>query len=122
MVRATKELKVLRLLSPWFTWLLTILKVGAGTDADVFLGPIQNSMQYERVKGFFSDIKKEKWNVAVGGINPEGPGYFITPTIIDRPDEDSRIVREEPFGKFLTKPSHDINSEKSRTICCKSPS
>lgn len=55
-------------------------------------------MQYERVKGFFSDIDKEKWKVAVGGKNPEGPGYFITPTIIDRPDESSRIVREEPFG------------------------
>ena len=56
-------------------------------------------MQYERVKGFFDDIEKEKWNVAVGGKNPEGKGYFITPTIIDRPKEDSRIVVEEPFGK-----------------------
>jgi acyl-CoA reductase-like NAD-dependent aldehyde dehydrogenase len=56
-------------------------------------------MQYERVKGFFSDIDKENWKVAVGGSVPNGPGYFITPTIIDRPKEDSRIVQEEPFGK-----------------------
>lgn len=74
------------------------LKVGEGFEKDVFLGPIQNSMQYERVKTFFSDIDKEKYNVAIGGKNPEGPGYFITPTIIDRPKEDSRIVVEEPFG------------------------
>lgn len=66
----------------------------------MYLGPIQNKMQYERVKGFFSDIAKEDWKVAVGGTNPEGKGYFITPTIIDRPDSNSRIVKEEPFGTY----------------------
>lgn len=76
------------------------LKMGEGNEDGVFLGPIQNSMQYERVKGFFGDIEKENLNVAVGGKNPDGPGYFVTPTIIDRPKEDSRLVTEEPFGKF----------------------
>ena len=75
------------------------LKVGEGFEKDIFLGPIQNSMQYERVKTFFEEIDKEKYNVAVGGKNPEGPGYFISPTIIDRPKEDSKIVVEEPFGR-----------------------
>lgn len=55
-------------------------------------------MQYEKVKTLFADIKTENWKVAVGGKNPEGKGYFITPTIIDRPPLDSRIVKEEPFG------------------------
>ena len=76
------------------------LKAGEGNEEGVFLGPIQNSMQYERVKGFFGEIEKENWNVVVGGKNPEGPGYFITPTIIERPKEDSRLVVEEPFGGF----------------------
>ena len=56
-------------------------------------------MQYERVKGFFSEIRQDNLKVAVGGTNPEGKGYFITPTIIDRPDKGSRLVKEEPFGK-----------------------
>src|SRR4051794_11000103 len=76
------------------------LKVGDGMDADVFLGPIQNSMQYERVQGFFNDIEKEGMKVAVGGKVPDSAGYFITPTIIDNPKEDSRLVQEEPFGKL----------------------
>lgn len=76
------------------------LKVGDGMDADVFLGPIQNSMQYERVQGFFDDIEKEGLKVAVGGKVPDSAGYFITPTIIDNPSESSRLVREEPFGKL----------------------
>ncbi|KIV91585.1 hypothetical protein PV10_06105 [Exophiala mesophila] len=77
------------------------LKVGEGNEEGVFLGPIQNSMQYEKVKTFFSDIEKEKWNVAVGGKNEDKPGYFITPTIIDKPADDSRIVTEEPFGPIV---------------------
>lgn len=74
------------------------LKMGEGNEPDVFLGPIQNSMQYERVKGFFVDVEKGNYDIAVGGTNPTGEGYFITPTIIDRPDENSRLVVEEPFG------------------------
>lgn len=78
------------------------LKLGDGSEAGVSHGPIQNSMQYERVQGFFKDIEKEGWKVAVGGKNPEDlPGYFIQPTIIDRPKDDSRIVTEEPFGPIL---------------------
>lgn len=77
------------------------IKIGDGNEEGVFLGPVQNAMQYEKVKTFFSDIKKENWNVAVGGINEEKPGYFINPTIIDKPAEGSRIVTEEPFGPIV---------------------
>ncbi|EXJ89307.1 aldehyde dehydrogenase (NAD+) [Capronia epimyces CBS 606.96] len=79
------------------------LKVGPGTEPDVYLGPIQNQMQFEKVKTLFADIQTEKWKVAVGGSGkgPEGKGYFITPTIIDRPQLDSRIVKDEPFGPIV---------------------
>jgi len=77
------------------------LKVGDGTEEGVFLGPIQNAMQYERVQGFFDDVEKQGQKVAVGGKVPDSAGYFINPTIIDNPAEDSRIVVEEPFGPIL---------------------
>jgi len=35
------------------------LRVGEGNEEDVFLGPVQNAMQYEKVKTFFSEIEKE---------------------------------------------------------------
>ena len=38
------------------------LKSGNGfTDPDAFIGPVQNEMQYDRVKTFFDDIPKEGW-------------------------------------------------------------
>ncbi|RFU28343.1 hypothetical protein B7463_g8002, partial [Scytalidium lignicola] len=77
------------------------LQVGPGNQPGVKVGPLQNAPQYERVKGFFADIEKENWKVEVGGTIPDGPGYFITPTIINRPNENSRIVTEEPFGPIV---------------------
>ncbi|EFQ25388.1 aldehyde dehydrogenase [Colletotrichum graminicola] len=75
--------------------------LGDGSQEGVTHGPLQNSMQYERVKTFFSDIKSQGWEVAVGGEIETSQGYFITPTIIDRPPEKSRIVVEEPFGPIV---------------------
>ena len=39
--------------------------------------------------------------MAVGGTNPDKPGYFINPTIIEKPSDTSRIATEEPFGPIV---------------------
>jgi acyl-CoA reductase-like NAD-dependent aldehyde dehydrogenase len=77
------------------------LKVGDGAEPNVTHGPLQNAMQYERVKGFFADIKKENMKVAIGGTIDPSNGYFVNPTIIDNPADNSRLVVEEPFGKYI---------------------
>ena len=77
------------------------LKVGAPDDEGVMLGPIQNSMQFERVKGFFEDVKKNNYKIAAGKAEVDpSKGYFVTPTIVDNPPNGSRIIEEEPFGEF----------------------
>lgn len=73
------------------------LKVGQGDEEGVMVGPIQNEMQYHRVKGFFEDSKKKGHVFAAGGENENEKGYFINPTIVDNPPSDSRVVMEEAF-------------------------
>lgn len=73
-------------------------KFGDGSQKGISHGPLQNSMQFSRIKSFIDDIEKQKWEVAVGGRIEPSKGYFVLPTIIDRPPEESRIVAEEPFG------------------------
>ncbi|TVY18912.1 putative aldehyde dehydrogenase FUS7 [Lachnellula arida] len=78
------------------------VKTGDGFEKDILVGPIQNRMQYEKVKDMYSEISKCSWKVAFGGeIKEASRGYFITPTIIDNPPDDSRIVTEEPFGPII---------------------
>lgn len=79
-----------------------LLKHGPGAEQGNHLGPVQNAMQYERVKTFFDDIKKDGQEAAVGGEIEDRSGYFVPPTIIARPDAKSRIVLEEPFGTFTS--------------------
>lgn len=78
------------------------IKTGPATDEDVFVGPLQNSMQFEKVKEMYSQIEKQGWTSVHGGeITDTGKGYFIEPAIIDNPPEDSRIVTDEPFGPIV---------------------
>ena len=75
------------------------IKTGA-PDSGAMLGPIQNEMQYEKVKGFFEDTKAKGYKFAIGEPDvAKSGGFFVQPTIIDNPPNDSRIIQEEPFGE-----------------------
>jgi acyl-CoA reductase-like NAD-dependent aldehyde dehydrogenase len=77
------------------------VKIGNGMDESVGMGPIQNKMQYERVKGILEDTKNVGARIVAGGEMPEGPGYFMTPTVVADIDDGTRLVEEEPFGPIL---------------------
>ena len=74
--------------------------VGNGLDAGTQFGPLQNKTQYEKVKGFLADAK-ERGRIIAGGTVPDGPGYYIKPTIVRDIPDDARLVREEQFGPVL---------------------
>ncbi|WP_033291795.1 aldehyde dehydrogenase family protein [Amycolatopsis jejuensis] len=78
------------------------VKVGNGAEADTDLGPIQNRPQLEKVKEYFADCTKNGYTFALGGeIDESAPGWFVPVTLVDDPPEDSRLVKEEPFGPIL---------------------
>lgn len=75
-------------------------KLGDGFDDGVFVGPLQNKQQYDIARRFLSEIESQNLTVALGGsVVTTGPGFFISPTVVDRPPDTSDLVREEPFGK-----------------------
>lgn len=75
-------------------------RVGDGSQPDTEMGPVQNKMQFEKVKDLIESAKAEGTIIA-GGETMDGPGYFIRPTIVRDVDEDARIVKEEQFGPVL---------------------
>jgi acyl-CoA reductase-like NAD-dependent aldehyde dehydrogenase len=76
-------------------------QVGNGMDEGVTLGPIQNRAQYEKVVQLIEDCERAGLEFLLKGDIPQGPGYFIHPTIVDNPPEDSTIVVDEPFGPIV---------------------
>ncbi len=76
-------------------------RMGQGTQAGVALGPVQNKRQFERLKDLLADTRSHGLRLLTGGSLPDGPGNFFPVTLVDNPPENSRIVREEPFGPML---------------------
>jgi acyl-CoA reductase-like NAD-dependent aldehyde dehydrogenase len=74
--------------------------VGNGLEQGTQLGPLQNKMQFDKVKDYIED-GRANGTIVAGGEVPEGKGYFIPPTIVRDIDDDSRLVREEQFGPVL---------------------
>ncbi len=74
--------------------------VGNGLEQGTQLGPLQNKMQFDKVKDYIED-GRANGTIVAGGEVPEGKGYFIPPTIVRDIDDDSRLVSEEQFGPVL---------------------
>lgn len=74
--------------------------VGDGLKQGTQLGPLQNKMQFEKVKELIDDAKKTG-KIIAGGDTPEQTGYFIRPTIVRDITDGTRLVDEEQFGPVL---------------------
>jgi acyl-CoA reductase-like NAD-dependent aldehyde dehydrogenase len=74
--------------------------IGDGLQQGTQIGPLQNKMQFEKVKDLLEDTRKTGTIIA-GGIVPDQPGYFIRPTIVRDISDGTRLVDEEQFGPIL---------------------
>ena len=74
--------------------------VGSGLQQGTQLGPVQNRTQYDKLKSLIEETRKDG-NIIAGGDSPDGPGYFINPTIVRDIADDARLVTDEQFGPVL---------------------
>ncbi len=74
------------------------IPVGAGTDENAILGPVQNRRQFDKVKSLV-DSAKTTGTVLLGG--DAGDGLFFNPTIISDLRNGDPLVDEEQFGPAL---------------------
>jgi len=74
--------------------------VDDGLKQGAEIGPVQNKMQYDKLKGMLEEARKQG-KVLAGGEALDRPGYFIAPTIVKDLPETARLVQEEQFGPVL---------------------
>ncbi|MDQ0138395.1 acyl-CoA reductase-like NAD-dependent aldehyde dehydrogenase [Neorhizobium galegae] len=78
------------------------VKVGDGRSEDSVLGPVQNRMQYEKVRDLVNDAKGRGGRVLIGGeVDDKAPGNFYPVTLVADLDNGDRLVDEEQFGPAL---------------------
>jgi phenylacetaldehyde dehydrogenase len=78
------------------------IKLGPGIDATTEMGPLVSAEQRDRVCGFLQSGIADGARAVAGGGSPDGPGYFVEPTVLVDTTPDMRVVREEIFGPVVT--------------------
>jgi acyl-CoA reductase-like NAD-dependent aldehyde dehydrogenase len=78
------------------------IQVGDPFDEATTMGALINQTQADRVHAYIETGRSEGAKVAVGGTRPDGPGYFVNPTVFVGADNSMRIAREEIFGPVAT--------------------
>ncbi len=70
-------------------------------SGEVDFGPVQNKAQFDRVCALAEDARAGGARFLTGGQPIPGDGYFYPVTIVADIGDDTRLVREEPFGPIL---------------------
>jgi succinate-semialdehyde dehydrogenase/glutarate-semialdehyde dehydrogenase len=78
------------------------MKLGRGTDDGVQVGPLINAAAVAKADALVQDAVGRGAEVRLGGGPVDGPGTFYAPTVLDRVDAGSDILRNEIFGPVVT--------------------
>ncbi len=74
------------------------LKVGAGTEEGVTIGPLITEKAADDVMAFVEDAVGKGANLMTGGKRSSAGANFIEPTILTDVNDGMRVFREEIFG------------------------
>ena len=87
------------------------LRIGAGTDAATQMGPLAHARRIEDMQRFVDDAVERGARLLCGGRRIARPGYFFEPTVIADAPDDSRVMRQEPFGPIAVLQPYDTLDE-----------
>jgi betaine-aldehyde dehydrogenase len=77
------------------------LVVGDTHSDDTTLGPLNSERQRERVEGFL-ERRPPNAEIVTGGQEPDGPGFFLEPTVVAGLKQDDEMIQREIFGPVIT--------------------
>ncbi|KAI0407822.1 aldehyde dehydrogenase-like protein [Xylaria palmicola] len=69
------------------------------SQENILFSPLSNRTNFERAKSFLDDCKKNNHDIVLGGeVASDEKGFWIPPTIVAKPPEESLLVQEEQFA------------------------
>jgi succinate-semialdehyde dehydrogenase/glutarate-semialdehyde dehydrogenase len=81
---------------------VSAMAVGRGTEDGVQVGPLINAAAVAKADELVQDAVGRGADVRLGGGPVDGPGTFYAPTVLDRVDAGSDILRTEIFGPVVS--------------------
>lgn len=77
------------------------ISVGDPDDAGSMCGPLISAAHRNRVTQYLDHVPAHN-QIITGGTIPDGPGYFLLPTVITGVRHNDRIAHDELFGPVIT--------------------
>lgn len=74
---------------------------GDGMEEGVRMGPLVSEEQRRKVEAHVRDAESRGARVLLGGVLPDGDGWFYPSTVLEGIDHDWPIAREETFGPVV---------------------
>jgi aldehyde dehydrogenase (NAD+) len=78
------------------------LALGDPAEASTIVGPVINPPARDEILEAARAVIADGGRVVTGGTSLDGPGLFVTPTVVDGQSPDARLAREEVFGPIVT--------------------
>ena len=77
------------------------IKVGDVADFRTFMGAVIDRKSFDKISGYLEDARKNA-TIIEGGTASDEVGYFVSPTLVQAPKADYRLMCEEIFGPVVT--------------------
>ena len=74
--------------------------VGDGKAPETEMGPVQNAAQHDKLTALLAETSMQG-EIVTAQRKRNGPGYFISPTIVRNIADEAPLVRDEQFGPVL---------------------
>ncbi len=87
------------------------LKVGDPLADDTVVGPVITGVQRDRVEALIADGKAAGAEVVAGGTRPDGPGFYVKPTLLTEVSADNPASQNEFFGPVVVVLTFDDEDE-----------
>jgi len=81
-----------------FTEFADAIKLGDGLETGVTMGPLANARRLDAMEAIVQASKSRGGKIVTGGKRRGNQGYFFEPTVVTDIPDDSKLMREEPFG------------------------
>ncbi|MGW7682930.1 NAD-dependent succinate-semialdehyde dehydrogenase [Kribbella sp. NPDC054772] len=77
---------------------MAALTVGRPSQEDTDLGPLVDHRAVQKVRRLVDDAVAKGAEIVAQAQLPDGPGYYVAPTVLDHVPPTADILREEVFG------------------------
>jgi succinate-semialdehyde dehydrogenase/glutarate-semialdehyde dehydrogenase len=74
------------------------IRVGAGLDPDVDMGPLADPRRLDAMRRLTQDALERGATLLCGGSRIGATGWFFEPTVLGDVPDDALVMTEEPFG------------------------